>query len=70
MMFSAREISFLLRWYFSEDRGRFNCVKYSQGVFNGELSYFTGSEDIEIRSSLTGERAFLSFPFTVTCILN
>jgi hypothetical protein len=29
--------------------GPFNDVKYSLGLFNGEPSYFTGSEDVEIR---------------------
>jgi hypothetical protein len=49
-----------------DDGGRFNAVKYSQDVSNGELRYFTGSEDIEIRRQLSGDIAFLPFLVTVT----
>jgi hypothetical protein len=44
------ELRFYCRGYFSDDDGGpFNDVKYSLGLFNGEPSYSTGSEDIEIR---------------------
>jgi hypothetical protein len=32
-----------------DDSGPFNDVKYLLGLFNGEPSYFTGSQDLEIR---------------------
>jgi len=50
MGFRETEISFLLRGQFQRRRWVFNYVKYSPVEFNSELRYFTGSDDIEIRS--------------------
>ena len=36
-----REFRFCCNGNFNDDGGRFNCVKYSLGLFDGELSYFT-----------------------------
>jgi hypothetical protein len=63
-------ISCLLRGNFNDDDGPFNDVRYSLGLFNGEPSYFTGSEDIEIRGRFPGESVFLSSLFAVVCAKN